>query len=500
MSGRSLALVLALLAPVAPVGARAPLESGVAGLVVTSQSWDEFRPWAKKPPVTRRALAAVVEGPYLLVAAQMVADATLIQLEKFGRPSAASARVVALDPEVDLALIGVDDPGFFDDLTPVRLAAATPTEGTLRTLRWKNQQLESSASRIKRFEVQEAPSGSLRHVFLLVQTDVSGGGWSEPVFAEERLVGLTVSQTEQTARVLPVEVIAAYLERVRAPGGYRGFPVLRLNWQVNEDPALTAFLGQTGRPSGVVVRQIPWGSSACGVIRPRDILLSLDGKPIDASGYYLHPRLGQLEFTHIAFEHAVGDVVPLEVLRGGKVLALTMQLREYPAAIDLIPDRRADAAPPYLIAGGLVLRELDRDYLRFWGGDWFKKAPLDLVTRLSIEQSAQRPGRRRVVVLISVLPAPYTVGYEDLEDLVVEQIDGRPIDGLAAAADALHRPTGEFHTIGLAPNPRLAEVVLDAATLESATAQVLEQYRIPAAMRLPAAAPPDPGPPCPDAY
>jgi hypothetical protein len=338
-------------------------------------------------------------------------------------------------------------------------------------------------------------------VFLLTQTDVSGGGWAEPVFQGDLLTGITVSQSGQKARVIPAEIINAYLERALSGGTYRPFPVFGVRWQVHENPSMAGYLGQDGDPRGALIRQVPWGSSGCGVLEPMDVLLSLDGRRIEVGGFYQHPRLGSLEFTQILMNgHDVGDVVPVEVLRDGEVLDLEMTLRAYPAEGILIPLRRGDRPPPYLIAGGLVLRELDGNYMRSWGKEWTKTAPLHLLTRYYLQSEAQKPDRRRIVLLTSVLPAPYNVGYESLRDLPVEIINGRRIDSVAEAAEAFRHPRDGFHTIVLEPNTSRREIVLDAERFESATAEILEAYRVPEAMRLPAADPPAGGPVCPGGY
>jgi hypothetical protein len=315
-----LAVAVSTFLPVTGVTASSP-ESGVIRLAVTHQQWDPDRPWAKTKPETRQPSAVLIEGPYLLTTAQMTADATFIQVMKHGRATQATARPFLVDREVNLALLEVETPGFFDDMQPVRLAGETPTHGDLQTVRWKGQQFESAASRVKRFEVQTSHFGNVEHVFLLVQTDLSGGGWSEPVFdGKGRLAGITASQKDQRARVIPVEIIADFLERAREPGALRDVPVFGARWQVNKNPALASYLGQTTEPRGVLIRQIPWGSSACGVLEPRDILLSVDGKPMDAEGFYTHPRLGQLKLSHILTDgHQVGDTLPVRVIREGQV-------------------------------------------------------------------------------------------------------------------------------------------------------------------------------------
>lgn len=483
-------------APAAP--GRDSLQAGVVGLAVTHQGWDEQRPWAKTDPGVRRASGVVVPGPYVLTTSDIVGGATFIQVEKFGRPAQATVRLVRLDAEVGLALLAIDTEGFFSDLRPVELAEATPTDGTLQTVRWQDQQFESAASRVKRFRVAESEYGRLQHLFVEVQTDLQGGGWAEPVFHGQRLTGLTSSQDrDERAKVIPIEIVRTFLERATAAGEYRAFPVFGANWQINKDRALSAFLGQQGEPRGVVIREVPWGTSACSAISPQDILLALDGVEIDAEGFYTHPRFGQILFPQLLVERfAAGDSVAATVLRGGQRLETTMKLRPYPVGVHLIPERRPHAAPPYLIVGGLVFRELDADYLRSWGTDWMVNAPADLKVRYHLEQDGQRPDRRRIVVLSSVLPAEYNIGYQDLSEMIVRELNGITIDGLDDIVGALAHPMNGFHVVAFEPNPSRLELTLDAATLDAATAEILATYDLPAARRLPDTPPPDGGPPC----
>jgi len=230
-------------------------ESRVIGLVVTYQQWDPDRPWAKKDPETRSPSGVVIEGPYILTTAWMVADATFIQVKINGRTTQVTARPFLVDHEINLALLEVSDPEALADLPWSVLAEETPTHGVLRTERWRGRQFESAASRIKLFEVQGAYLSDLEHVFLVAQTDMSAGGWAEPVFEDDGLlVGITASQSEQQSRIIPVEVIAAFLDRATAHGPYRGFPGFGAYWQFNKNPDLAAYLGQSGEPRGVLIR------------------------------------------------------------------------------------------------------------------------------------------------------------------------------------------------------------------------------------------------------
>jgi PDZ domain-containing protein/trypsin-like peptidase len=491
------AVCLALLVPdPAHAARRRSLETAVVDLGVTYQPWDQDRPWVKRQPQFRQALAAVVEGPLLLTSAQMVADATLIEVEKFGYASRVAARVVRVDPQIDLALLAVDTPGFFDGLVPVRLDTDLPTEGSVTSVRLKNRQLETSTSRVSRVEVQSSAMRSIEHLFLLVTTDLQGGGWSEPVFVGDRLAGLTVSQEEQQARILPASIVAGFLAMARETGPYAGFASLGLRWQVNEDPALTSYLGMTGPPRGILVTKVARGGSACGVLQERDILLSLDGHEIDSGGYYRHEKYGLLRMTNIPTEgHRAGETIPAEVWRDGARRRLDMKLRAASSEDDLEPDRRPDVAPAYAVLGGLVFRELDGPYLRSWGNDWRKAAPLQLQVWTWLFADDQAPDRRRVIILSSVLPHAYNLGYHDLNDVLVKAVNGRSVDTISDVIDAFAHPEGDFHRVELLPGAGPNEIILDAAAFDDANREILESYRVTEPLRREAPLP-ELGPEC----
>ncbi len=468
------------------------LQRGVVGLVVSYQEYDADRPWAKRKPATRWAQAAVVPGGLLLTSAQMVAGATLVEVEREGRPPRAVARVVHQDREMNLALLAVDAPGFVDALEPLPFAPSTPTTGALTTIRWSNQQFELATLRIKRFSVAEVWYGRQRHAFLLGRCDLPDGGWAEPVVDEEdRLVGLTTGQNEHTAWVVPVEVLRAYVARATDPGGYQGFAAIRFPWQWTMDPTLARWLGLGDEPRGVMIRSVPRGSTGDGALRARDVLLTLDGHAIDSRGYYAHPRWGWIEFTQLAVEdRRVGDVVRATVLRDGAEVEVSFPLRPYPCEIDLVPPRRGDDPPPYAIVGGLVFLELDGDYLRTWGNEWWTRAPTRLVAAQQLLEGAQDTGRRRLVVLSLVLPSRWAIGYQSCRDLLVASIDGRSIDGIGDVVAAFAEAQGPRVRVVFHPNEDRADIVVDTADLAEITERILRDYGIPAAHRLPERLPP----------
>lgn len=465
-----------------------PYAASVVRLVVTYQAWDEDRPWAKRKPEVRIAQALVLDGSRLLTTADIVADATLIRVDVLGKATRALPVVTFVDRDVNLAILSVDDPEFWRALRPAELAAAAPVAGTVRTVRWRDGQIESSATRIKRVIVDSVGGAKFEFPILAAQTDIDGGGWAEPAFADDGLIGITYSQSDQQVRIIPVEIVARFLERAASGRAAPAFPVLGFKWQGSFDPALAGWLGFDGAPRGVMIRQVPWGTSACGVVRPRDVLLSIDGRDIDTSGNYERPGVGNLRFTAVIAPRWAGEEIPLQVMRDGKIIDLRMTLSGFPREGDLVPFQR-EGPPAYLVAGGLVLRELDVPYLRTWGKDWLRKAPSRLTNLYYYRQEGQSANRRRIVILKNVLPSEYNIGYHDLSDEIVESVNGRPANGIAAVADAFRTPVDGYHVIVLARGAAVREVVLDASRMEASTRDALATYGIPEGVRL-ADAPP----------
>ena len=481
---RVVALLIALVAAADLSHADSSLEPAVVELAVTFQAYNPRQPWSKEAPGVRSASAVVVDGGLLLTSAQMVADATLVRAGKHGIPPRVPAAVVHVDLDVNLALLAVGEATFGEDLEQVRLAERVPREGTVQSARWSNGRLEVSNSRVGRLEVQSGPTSEMAHAFLRVKSDLGGGGWAEPVFAQGRLVGVTASQDEEFANVIPVELIRAYIAQHGEGARYRGFPQPGFSWQAASNAALAGYLGLEGPPRGVVVLRVPWGTTGCGILQPRDLLLSVAGQEIDAEGYFEHPVYGRLLLPHlISAGYTAGDRVAARVIRDGEARDIELTLRRYPEDLRLVPGRRSDRPPPYVVAGGLVFRELDGDYLAAWGSEWRERADPRLVTYWELWRDAQSQARRRVILLTNVLPDAYNLGYHGLANLVVESVNGIPTTSLSSLEEGFRAPADGVHRIVFEPNPTRREVVLDAAGYGAATSRILARYGIPEGTR-----------------
>ena len=459
------------------------MEQQIVTVHVTYQEWNEYRPWLKKSPGTRTLQGVVISGNRILMLSSDLNDATLIQVEKQDRPPRVPARIVHRDPQADLALITVDQPDFFKDLTPVEIAKQADGDQIIAA-KWRNGQLSTASCRWSRTTVRQSKVPYFSYAAIVFISDLQGGGWGEPLFSNEKLIGITQYQSDNKITVIPAELIQAYLHAAQMPV-YPGFASLGANWQINQGLAQAEYFGLTGTPRGILIRNCIPGGSADGILQPNDILLELDGHPIDSQGDYPHPYYGRLDFSLITTDgHYAGDTIPARILRDKRELALDIPLKNIPCESMRIPTYRIETPPPYLFAGGFVFRELDIPYLRAWGKNWAEKIPLRLRIYQNMESNNNSGDQRRMIILADVFPDEYNLGYHDMAQNIVKTVNTRPVHSIADLEQAFQHPIEKFHIIEFVASYSMSTVILDSEKFQSATESIMEKYRIPQRIRL----------------
>jgi hypothetical protein len=129
------------------------------------------------------------------------------------------------------------------------------------------------------------------------------------------------------------------------------------------------------------------------------------------------------------------------------------------------------------VLGGLVLEELSRQYLKEYGADWQKKAPQQFVYFDRQQNELFKDGPKKIVFLNRVLPSDVTLGYEELNHLVITKINGMTIQSLADIPAALAQASNGLHRIEFDGEPRL--IFLDAAQVTAEQAAFQQKYRLP---------------------
>ena len=80
-----------------------------------------FLPWSMKSPSSSTGSGCIISGNRILTNAHVVSDQTFIQVRKYGEPNRFRARVLSVAHELDLAILTVDDTGFFEGVSSLEL-------------------------------------------------------------------------------------------------------------------------------------------------------------------------------------------------------------------------------------------------------------------------------------------------------------------------------------------------------------------------------------------
>ncbi|MBN8247529.1 MAG: hypothetical protein J0L84_08805, partial [Verrucomicrobia bacterium] len=291
-------------------------ERSYVTLEVTSKEYDYSQPWSK-PTRTVRKGGVVLADREILTTAQHLPGATLVRLQRGGRGKWYDARVTWSDPHANLALVTTDADTFWEGLQPAELAAVVPPGPDFNLIRWRDGNLESRRVEFSKFSVREGTLSFAPRLTLEVNTELGGLGWAEAVTLNGSVVGLTASKTGNTCQVIPSSLIRRVLAS-RKSGAYRGLGYFDFTWQPGENPATLRFLKLSGPERGAVVTEVLSRTNAPSVLKPRDLLLEVDGFPVDVQGDYEDPDYGHLMLENLATRSKfAGDTVPMKIWRDG---------------------------------------------------------------------------------------------------------------------------------------------------------------------------------------
>ncbi|MCG8599301.1 MAG: PDZ domain-containing protein [Verrucomicrobiales bacterium] len=465
-------------------------EKSIIRVNSTLQSYNFLRPWEKGAPTPRRGLGALLEGNRVLVTSEMVVNSTYVELEHPSSGARVPGKIVGLDYEANLAVLepANSNSEVFDGLEPLELDDSVVAGENLQVWQVEDNgdgvttDVEVLRVNVGRYFI---PGSS----FLLYQVKGSlqarVNSFTLPVVKNGKLCGmlLSYSSKEQTAAVLPMPIIQSFLSDLE-DGAYEGFPKLGVNIAQMLDETLREFAGVDEKNGGVFIRSVSKHSSAeKGGLKKGDVVLAIDGKAIDSRGNYVHEQYGKLSFAHLVGGNAkVGDKLKFDIIRDRKPMSLDIELVRKAPQDFLIDPYMFDRGPKYLIFGGLIFQELTLPYLESWGDEWPNRAPFKLVHANANPEEWEEEGRKKLVFLSNVLKTPSTLGYEQINSVILTKVNGNEINHIkdlaAAFADV---PADGIHVIEFNDFPKV--IYVDERASQMVNQQLL-QYGIGQLQRL----------------
>lgn len=463
-------LMAALIACLITATHASPIESALR-VDATTQSYNLVQPWQKNKPTQNAALGAFLGDGLVVTTADVVADATYVELSNAEMTLTVTAEVSVIDYEANLALLRLqrdDDSQIFAGLKPLDLAPPLANGSKLKVWQISDNGLPLvSGGSILGAELISPFIGG--HTFLTYELksslQSSNNSQTVPVVDDQgRLAGLlnTYDSESQIAQVIASPIIAAFLADYR-DGDYQGFPLLGIAVEDTVDPAFRQFLQLSDTTGGLFISKVSPNSPAeAAGLQQGDVILAVDGISIDRRGYYEDPIHQRLYWVHlIRARKKVGDQIELSILREGEEIKIKATLGR--DKDPLIPPHNLDAKPTFLVHGGLIFQELTRPYFSLFGDEWATRAPLHLLETIADSDDFKARGLERIVILSAVIPTPATLGYEPIAHQIVAKVNGVDIINLASLDQALRENTQPIHTIEITESPYKIYLDIEAA-------------------------------------
>lgn len=416
------------------------LENAVVKIFTTTRPPDVFRPWSRAAPSDISGSGVVIDGQRILTNAHVVNYASKVEVQAREGGDRLQAKVVAIARGIDLAVLELEDPGFFATHTPPARANVLP-EVTNAVLAYGypvgGNSLSITKGIVSRIEYvsYNYPTAGLR---IQIDAAINPGNSGGPVFVGDKMIGLAyagANNAQNIGYIIPNEEVELFLKDI-ADGHYDGKPALFDDLQTLENPALRKYLNVDRTVRGMVVQR-PASSSPDYPLKEWDIITHIGDIPIDNQGMVKVTDDLNVRFQYRVQQIAQDGLLPLTVVRSGKTIKVQVPVApSQPRLIGALDGKY----PSYFVYGPMVFSRATWEFRSFFNnntntlnGFAFNAQPL--LTRVGDEPTPEREDL--VVVSAPFFPHRLVSGYDNRFGSVVYSVNNIPIRSLRHMVEVL---------------------------------------------------------------
>lgn len=420
-----------------------------------------------------------------LTNAHVVSNGRLIYIKKVNDPKPYKARVVHVAHDCDLAMIEVESEDefmtAFSGVEPLFIGEIPKLNTTVVAIGYPigGERISVTRGVVSRIDFRTYSHSSIdNHLTIQVDAAINPGNSGGPVLQSNQVVGVAFqgysgSVAQNTGYMIPVPVIERFLKDVE-DGSYDFYVDLATSVLNILNPAQRRALGLPNDGIGVMVSDADAAGSAGGVLKTKDVLLSIDGHLIASDGF-IEIEGERVDLNEIIERKYAGDTVDLEVWRDQEREEITIELKRFIPY--LIQANQYDSQPNFVLFAGLQFQPLDRSVMG-------SHSITNLRTRYHFNYFSQDEiykERPQVVILTEVLPDSSNTHLQPFVQQIVDTINGKKIRLLQDVYDALHSDVAEvgheeFHVIRLLGEGR--PLVLKRDSAEGAHKRIMSKYNV----------------------
>ena len=351
--------------------ARDQVTSSVVKIHVTRREPDFVRPWNKGNPEEIAGSGVIIDGKRILTNAHVVLYASQIFVQADQSTERVPAKVKAIAPGIDLAIVEVEKPSFFDGRPPLPLADDIPAvKQTVNVYGYPigGEQISVTQGIVSRIECT-AIYYFVRGLRIQIDAALNPGNSGGPAVADGKIVGPGLQQVHQgREHRLPDR-------RRRNPHVPQGHPRRHATTEnrsfgtickSTENEALRAKLGLE-KETGVVVC-LPFSSAPDYPLKKWDVITRIGGEPLDNQGNVKIKDDLRLSFQYLVPKLAKDGRVQLTIFRDRKPLDVQVPVR--PDGNFVMPFLMGKY-PRYFIYGPMVFMPASQELMTRWlAGSW----------------------------------------------------------------------------------------------------------------------------------
>ncbi|MGO9114121.1 MAG: PDZ domain-containing protein [Thermoguttaceae bacterium] len=447
---RTAHVVLLLLVLSASADANDKISDCVVKVYSTLREPNFVRPWTKDSPREASGSGVILAGKRILTNAHVVAYASQVFVQANQSTERVLAKVKVFVPRLDMAILEVDNPTFFEQRSPLPLADNLPAmKQSVSVYGYPvgGEQLSITQGVVSRIEYRSIAYGSSA-VRIQIDAALNPGNSGGPAVSDGKLIGLVFSKYstgENIGYLLAAEEVKMLLMAIEK-GRYAGKLQLGEEVATTENEALRAKLGLE-KEAGVLVVQ-PFSDKPDYPLKRWDVILKIGDQPLDSQGNVKVLDDLRLSYQYLVPKLAHDSHVKLTVFRNRKTVEVNAPVR---AQVDLVIPHLLGKYPRYFIYGPMVFTQATQDFAAriaasAMGATYttFYKSPL--VPRL-LDQPCF--AGEEIVTLTHLLPHKTSKGYSPPSFSAVSRINGAKVRNLAHLVELLRDATGEFLVVEL---------------------------------------------------
>jgi S1-C subfamily serine protease len=410
-----------------------------------------------------------------LTNAHVVSNARRLLITVHGNPRKYPAKVDYIAHDCDLALLSVQDFSDFKDFPVFELGEIPELESEVRVIGYPigGERISVTRGVVSRIDFQPYSHSRIdSHLVIQIDAAINPGNSGGPCLQDGKVVGVAfqgLRQADNTGYIIPTPVVRRFLKDIE-DGDYGHYVELGISEFQLHNPAMRRALGLPNNDTGVLVTTVTPTGSCDGQLQPGDILMAIDGLPIDAAG--MVPLGGEMvTYQEVVERKFAGDKVALRFMRDGTWHDAEVTLK--PLEWARMYAVQYEKNPRYVVFGGLLFQPLDTNLFATskFSDITVRRLYTDYVPKGLFQK------HKDVVILTRVLSDAINSQLSEFEGHAVEKINGEEITDLAHAKRLLEsEPEGGFHVIELFGVSR--PIVMPAAGVAAANARVARNYGI----------------------